>query len=96
MREKLFLYMQSACELALLLFASLADIELEIRVVVGLVGIALSVLTFVKLIGEIKRNSIDNKIKLEMLKREQEATRRYFEKNYEAIRLPQADTAESA
>jgi hypothetical protein len=82
MREKLFLYMQSACELALLLFAGIADIEADIRIVVGLIGIALAILTLIKLSGEIKRNKIDNQIRAEHLKREQEATRRFFEDKY--------------
>lgn len=82
MKEKVILYMQSAIELVLLFFASLADIEAEIRIVVGLVGIALSTLTVVKLVGEIRRTSIDNKIRSEMLKREQESTRRMFEEKY--------------
>jgi hypothetical protein len=82
MKEKLFLYMQSAFELCLLLFASLADIEVEIRIVVGLVGIVLSVLTVVKLFGEIRRNNMEYKIRSEILKREQESTRRFFEDKY--------------
>lgn len=82
MKEKVILYMQSAFEFCLLLFASLADIEVEIRIVVGLVGIALSMLTLVKLASEIKRNNIDNQIRSEHLKREQEATRRFFEDKY--------------
>jgi hypothetical protein len=82
MKEKVILYMQSTFEFCLLLFASLADIELEIRIVVGLVGVALSVMTLVKLYSEVKRNNIDNKIRAEHLKREQESTRRFFEEKY--------------
>ena len=82
MKEKVILYMQSAIEFCLLLFASVADIEAEIRIVVGLVGIALSSLTLVKLVGEVRRTSIDNKIRSEILKREQESTRRMFEEKY--------------
>jgi len=82
MKEKFIIYTQSAFDLCLLLFASLADIEIEIRIIVGLVGIGLSILTAIKIIGEIRRNQVDMRIKAELLKREQEATRRFFEDKY--------------
>lgn len=65
------IYVQSFIDLCLLLVATLADLDMKIRIVTGLVGIVLSVMTCIKIGQQIRRNAIDNKIKLLELKQKQ-------------------------
>ncbi len=75
------IYVQSLLDICLLLFATLADIDMEIRITTGLVGIALALMTCVKLGLQIKGNAMDNKIKRIELKRKQAADEQDFELN---------------
>lgn len=76
------LYLQCIFDIGVLLFASLADVDRDIRIAVGSVGIVLSVLTCIKVYQQVKQNALDNKIKKIDLRMKEEEARRYFERKH--------------
>jgi hypothetical protein len=73
------LYLSSLLDVAILMVASLADLEMEIRVAVALVGVVLSIMTGIKLVQQIRHNAMENRIKEIELRRKEEEDRLYFE-----------------
>jgi hypothetical protein len=79
---KLKLYLQSACETAILIFLSIADIDAFARVTVSIIVVPLTLLTGYKVIQRIMTNKIQYKREKLELKMREEEVRRYFEQKY--------------
>lgn len=73
------LYISAFADIALILIATLADLDLEIRIVTGLAGFVLAILTSVKFIHDIRNQRIDGKIKRLELSKKEEEFKRYME-----------------
>lgn len=73
------LYASAVLDMMLILMATLADLDLEIRIAVGLAGLVLSVLTCIKFVHDIKLKRIDGKLKKLELDRKEEDFRRYMQ-----------------
>jgi hypothetical protein len=79
------LYLSAGFDLALIIVATLAEIDLEIRIVAGAVGVVLGILTSIKFIQDIKIKREDLKIKsMERKQKEfdfEERIRKRYENN---------------
>lgn len=76
------LYLYSGFDLCVLIIATLADIDVEIRILLGMVGIIVAILTAVKIVQQIRKDRIENKIKTLDLKLKEEEVRRFFENKH--------------
>lgn len=65
-----------------LLFVSLTEIDLWIRISSGVIGASVGIVTLLSIIQRMQINAIDRKIKKLDMKMREEKTRRYFESKY--------------
>lgn len=80
--QKAGVYVQSAIETTALLYLSLADIDAFTRVVAGVVGVLLGLLTAVKILQRIRSNHVQYLRDRLDLKMKDEEVRRFFENKY--------------
>lgn len=67
------IYLESIFNMVVLLFATLADLDIFIRVVAGLLGCVLALFTIIKLFFQIKAARAESKIKeIEAKQKEEE------------------------
>lgn len=80
--QQLRTYLNIAIDLIILGFASLAEVDAELRVIAIAVGLILTVFTIVKVYHQIQEKKINNAFRKVELKEKEEQVRRFFELNY--------------
>lgn len=79
---KLELYLSSIFSSAVLLFLSLADIDVLTRIITGAVGALAGILTIIRVIQRLRTGATEDKIRKLDMKMKEEEVRRYFETKY--------------
>lgn len=77
--QQLKTYLAITVDFLLLGYASLAEIDAELRIVVIFVGLVLTVFTIVKVYYQIEEKKINNRFRRAELKEKEEQVRRFFE-----------------
>jgi hypothetical protein len=78
------LYVISFLETVILGFVSLADLDIYLRIAAGFVGIALSILTGLKIYQQIMKDRIQTDILHSERRIKEEEERRFFENKYQS------------
>ena len=76
------LYLSALADIGIILLAVLADFELHVRLITGVAGIVLAILTSIKFYHDIRQKRLDVRKKRIELQRAEEDFRRYMEKKY--------------